>query len=214
MEITWREWLRHPRGRGLIIFSLLTLVSMVLFMPVYYSRLLGPKAGILLNDPVLNFFTPVDWSTAVFFILTVALVQTLVMYVNRPAVLLAGVATYCAVNILRAFTMYLVTLEPPADMILLVDPISASLVYPEQAFAKDLFFSGHVSTMMVTVYVERNRFLYLAKLFGTALMALFLAWQHVHYSVDLVVAPFVTYFVYLGVRRFINTIPAQKPLES
>jgi len=213
MEITWREWLKHPRGRGLIIFSLATLVSMVLFMPLYYEHLLGPKAGILLNDPILNFFTPVDWSTAVFFILTVALLQTLIQYSNRPAVLMAGLATYCGVNILRAFTMYLVTLEPPGDMILLVDPISASLVYPEQAFAKDLFFSGHVSTMMVTVYVERNRFLYLAKLGGTALMALFLAWQHVHYSVDLIVAPFVTYFVYLGVRRFINTIPAQKPLE-
>lgn len=213
MDITWREWLRHPRGRGIIIFCLATLISMVLFMPTYYRKLLAPKAGILLNDPILNFFNPVDWSTAVFFILTVALVQTLLMYINKPAVLLAGVATYCVVNILRAVTMYLVTLEPPADMILLVDPISASLVYPEDAFAKDLFFSGHVSTMMAMVYVERNRFLYLAKLGGTAVMALFLAWQHVHYSIDLLVAPFVTYIAYAGVRRIINTIPAQNALK-
>jgi len=213
MDITWREWLRQPRGRGIIIFCLATLTAMVLFMPTYYRILLAPKLGIVLNDPILNFFQPVDWSTAVFFILTVALVQTLVMYANRPAVLLAGVATYCVVNILRAVTMYLVTLEPPADMILLVDPISASLVYPEQAFNKDLFFSGHVSTMMAMVYVERNRFLYLAKLGGTALMALFLAWQHVHYSIDLLVAPIVTYIAYVGVRRIINTIPAQIRLK-
>ena len=213
MDITWREWLKSARGRGIILFSLATLLSMVLFMPLYYRHVLGPKVGILLDDPVLNLFTPVDWSTAVFFILTVALVQTVLMYINKPAILWTGILTYCVVNILRVFTMYAITLEPPADMILLIDPISASLVYPEQAFAKDLFFSGHVSTMMAMVFVERNRAWYLVKILGTALMALFLAWQHVHYSVDLIVAPVVTYVSYLGVRKFVAQVGAQKVQE-
>lgn len=213
MDITWREWLGTRRGRTIIVFCLFTLVSMVLFMPLYYRELLGPKVGILLDDPVLNLFTPADWSTAVFFILTVALVQTLLMYSNKPSILFTGIMTYCVVNILRAFTMYAITLEPPADMILLIDPISASLVYPEQAFAKDLFFSGHVSTMMAMVFVERNRVWYLVKVLGTALMALFLAWQHVHYTVDLVAAPLITYLVYLGVNRYVKGIPVKKPLE-
>ncbi|MBL7850771.1 MAG: hypothetical protein JNN04_07710 [Cyclobacteriaceae bacterium] len=213
MEITWREWLKSNRGRGIILFCFGTLLSMILFMPLYYRHILAPKVGILLNDPVLNYFTPVDWSTAVFFILTVALVQTLVMYSNKPALLLTGIMTYCVVNILRVFTMYAITLEPPADMILLIDPISASLVYPEQAFAKDLFFSGHVSTMMATVFIERNRVWYLVKVMGTALMALFLAWQHVHYSVDLLVAPFITYLCYLGVRKYVAKVEAPRLVE-
>lgn len=212
MDITWREWLGTRRGRTIIVFCLITLVSMVLFMPLYYRELLGPKVGILLDDPVLNLFTPADWSTAVFFILTVALVQTLVMYSNKPAILFAGIMTYCVVNILRAVTMYAITLEPPADMILLIDPISASLVYPEQAFAKDLFFSGHVSTMMAMVFVERNRLWYLVKLAGTLLMALFLAWQHVHYTVDLLAAPIITYLVYMAVNRYVKGVPVKKPL--
>jgi hypothetical protein len=213
MDITWRDWLKSTRGRGIMLFCLATLLSMVLFMPYYYRQILGPKVGILLDDPVLNLFTPVDWSTAVFFILTVALVQTLIMYSNKPAILWTGIMTYCVVNILRVFTMYAVTLEPPSDMILLIDPISASLVYPEQAFAKDLFFSGHVSTMMAMVFVERNRVWYLVKISGTALMALFLAWQHVHYSVDLLVAPFITYLCYLGVRKYIAQVEANKLRE-
>ena len=210
MDITWREWLKSKRGRGIILFCLATLLSMILFMPAYYRQVLGPKVGILLDDPLLNLFKPVDWSTAVFFILTVALVQTLIMYGNKPAILWAGIMTYCVVNILRVFTMYAVTLEPPADMILLIDPISASLVYPEQAFAKDLFFSGHVSTMMAMVFVERNRAWYLVKIVGTMLMALFLAWQHVHYSIDLIVAPFITYLAYLGVRKYVGQVGATK----
>ncbi|MBL7846399.1 MAG: hypothetical protein JNL40_02935 [Cyclobacteriaceae bacterium] len=210
MEITWRDWLHSSRGRGILIFCVATLVSMVLFMPIYYREILAPKVGILLNDPILNFFTPSDWSNAVFFILTVALVQTLFTYANKPAILLTGILTYCLVNILRTLTMYAITLEPPADMILLIDPISASLVYPEKAFAKDLFFSGHVSTMMAMVYVERNRYWYLAKLAGTSLMALFLAWQHVHYTVDLLAAPMVTYLIYLGARRYVAAITPKK----
>ncbi len=196
-----------------MLFCLATLLSMVLFMPYYYRQILAPKVGILLDDPFLNLFTPADWSTAVFFILTVALVQTLIMYSNKPAILWTGIMTYCVVNILRVFTMYAVTLEPPSDMILLIDPISASLVYPEQAFAKDLFFSGHVSTMMAMVFVERNRVWYLVKISGTALMALFLAWQHVHYSVDLIAAPFITYLCYLGVRKYVAQVEAEKLRE-
>lgn len=213
MDITWKEWLATARGRGIVLFCMATLVAMILFMPFYYSQLLGPKPGTLLNDWVLNLFVPVDWSNAVFFILGVALLQTLIQYSNKPAVLLAGVMTYCVVNILRAFTMYTVTLEPPVDMILLIDPISAYFVYPEQAFAKDLFFSGHISTMMATVFVERNRVWYMVKLFGTALMALFLAWQHVHYTVDLVAAPLIAWLAYRGVVWYISGVPVKKPLE-
>lgn len=213
MDVTWRECVGSTRGRLAIAFSLAVILSMVLFMPYYYQEIIGPKVGILLNDPVLNLFTPIDWSNAVFFILTVALVQTVAMYLGNAQVFLTGLMSFCVVNILRAISMYIITLEPPADMILLIDPISASLVYPEKAFAKDLFFSGHVSSMMILVYIERNRVWYLVKVAATALMALFLAWQHVHYTVDLLVAPIATYFVYLGVRRFIHTIPRKKPLS-
>jgi len=211
MDITWKEWLSTARGRGIVMFCFATLLSMILFMPIYYSVLLGPKAGILLNDPILNFFTPIDWSNAVFFILAVALIQTLIQYSNKPAILMAGIMTYCVVNILRAITMLAVTLEPPADMILLIDPISAYFVYPDQAFAKDLFFSGHVSTMMATVFVERNRVWYLVKILGTGIMAVFLAWQHVHYTVDLIAAPIIAYLVYRGVIWYINGVPVKKP---
>ena len=206
MDITWREWLRTSRGRWIIVFCLATLVSMVLFMPIYYKELLTPKPGMVLDDPLLNLFTPVDWSDAVFFILGVALIQTVLMYSRKPTILLTGVMTYCVVNILRAVTMYTVTLEPPADMILLIDPISEYFVYPEQAFAKDLFFSGHVSTMLAMVYVERNRVWYGIKAAGTLLMALFLAWQHVHYTIDLIAALPITWVAYRGVKQIINRV--------
>ena len=208
--MTWRELIVSTRGRWAILLCIATVTMMVVYMPIYYLEVIGPKPGILLSDPVLNFFTPVDWSTAVFLILTIALIQTLISYSGSATIFTAAMMTFSVVNILRMFTMYAITLEPPADMILLIDPISALLVYPDRGFAKDLFFSGHVSSMVIMVLVERNRFWYLAKIGGTGLMALFLAWQHVHYAVDIIAAPIVTYLVFLGVKRYLGGIPVKK----
>jgi len=182
---------------------------MILYMPSYYGEVIGPKAGILLNDPVLNFFTPMDWSSAVFAILTIAIVQTFAMYFMSPYVVLTAMTTYCIINIIRMITMYLFTLEPPADMILLQDPVSAFLAYPDSTFAKDLFFSGHVSTMMALVFVEKDWRWKTLKVVGTALMGLFLAWQHVHYTVDLVAAPVITYLAYILARRMVLGITSR-----
>lgn len=212
--MTWLELFRSARGRWAILFCL-TIVSMIfLYMPTYYEEIIAPKAGILINDPILNLFTPVDWSTAVFAILTAAIIQTMIAYAGSATLFITALTTFCVVNIVRMTTMYLITLEPPSDMILLIDPISASFVYPHSGFAKDLFFSGHVSTMMVLVLIERNRIWFLLKVAATALMALFLAWQHVHYTVDLIAAPFVTYLVFLGVKRYLRGIPMKNPTKN
>ena len=95
--------------------------------------------------------------------------------------------------------MYVVTLEPPVGMILLADPIS-SIAYPDRGFAKDLFFSGHVSTMMVLVLIEKNRLAKILKITGTVIMGFLLAWQHVHYTIDLLAAPVITYGIFLVIK--------------
>lgn len=207
--MTWTELIRSARGRWATAFCVLIVFLMIGYMPTYYQEVILPKPGVLLSDPVLNLFTPVDWSTTVFVILAIAIAQTFIAYAGSPTIFLTALLTFCAVNVVRMITMYVFTLEPPADMILLIDPISANLVYPNQAFAKDLFFSGHVSTMMVLLLVERRKFWVILKLVGTVLMAIFLAWQHVHYTIDLLVAPLATYLVFLAVRSYIHGIPTE-----
>lgn len=198
--MTWKEFLQSNRGRWAVAFCLATLCMMVFYMPTYYQDVIGPKKGILLRDPILDLFTPVDWSLPVFIILYLAVAQTLLSSFRSPNVVLTGLTTYCVVNLIRMLTMYLLTLEPPADMILLVDPISIYLVYPDQGFAKDLFFSGHVSTLLILVFIDGNRNSKALKVIGTAMIAVFLAWQHVHYTIDLLAAPVVTYWVFIKVQ--------------
>jgi hypothetical protein len=197
--MTWTEALKTTRYRWTILFCFCTLLLIVFYMPIFYHEILGPKKGWTLSDPVLGYFHPTNWSLPVFIILYVAVIQTVLSCWFKPELVVLGLTTYCVVNIFRILTMYTVTLEPPVDMILLSDPIS-SIAYPDKGFAKDLFFSGHISTMMVLVLIERNRIALVLKVLGTVAMSVFLAWQHVHYAIDIVAAPLITYGIYLLVK--------------
>ncbi len=201
--MTWKTALQSTRVRWAIAFCAITFLMMFLFMPIYYRDVIGPKEGILMNDLFLNFFTPRNWSLPVFVILYVAVIQAFIFYYNDAITVITAVTIYCGVNILRTVTMFALTLEPPTGMILLQDPISSAL-YPDTGFAKDLFFSGHVSTIMIVVLIEKNRLAKVLKIVGTLIIGVLLAWQHVHYTLDLVVAPLVTYGVFLIIRKYLE----------
>ncbi|HQQ99016.1 MAG TPA: hypothetical protein PLX35_17210 [Cyclobacteriaceae bacterium] len=198
--MTWLDVIGTWRGRVAIIFCMATLGMIVFYMPHFYHDILTPKPGIRLQDPVLDMFTPRDWSLIVFFILYASILQTLLMGYKQPKIILVGLTAYSVVNVFRLITMYGLTLEPPTDMILLLDPIS-SIAYPDKGFAKDLFFSGHVSTVFVLVLVEPNAIARSIKLAGTLVMAVLLAWQHVHYSIDLIAALLVAWGAVVLIRR-------------
>ena len=205
--MTWKEAFQTTRIRWAMVFCLVSVLMMFLYIPFFYRQIIGPKEGYIIDDDILNLFTPSNWSLPIFMILYLALIQTVISKLNKPEVFMLGAVTYCAVNLLRTLTMYVITLEPPAGMILLADPISSAL-YPDSGFAKDLFFSGHISTMMILVLIEEARIAKIGKIIGTTLMGVFLAWQHVHYTIDLLAAPVITYCVFSMIRGLLKASEA------
>lgn len=211
--MTWKEALKMKRARWALMFSLAVLLMMVFYMPTFYKNIIGPKNGFFLDDPFLKLFTPRDWSVPIFLIIYLTVIHTLASSFRKPSLVIIGLTTYCTVTVLRMLAMYMVTLEPPTGMILLVDPVTAALVYPDSNFAKDLFFSGHVSTMMVLVVIEQNRLSRLVKILATSAVALLLAWQQVHYTLDLVVAPLVTIAVFISVKKIL-ALGGNEPVQT
>ena len=203
--MTWKYVLHSARYQWAMGFCLAMILMMVLYMPTYYEEIIQPRPGATFDDAFLNIMLPaVDWSVAIFVILYASLIHTIYASIRNPNAVVIALTTYCAVNLIRMGTMYSLILEPPPGMILLVDPIATFLVYPDSHFAKDLFFSGHVSSMMAMVLVETNQKIKYLKIFGTVAVGVFLAWQHVHYTLDLVVAPFVTYGVFVVIQRVVE----------
>ena len=208
--MTWKEALQITRVRWVIFFCVSTLLINVFYTPFFYQEVLSPKKGFSLNDPILNFFAPINWSLPIFIILYLTVIHAVLSTLKKPNVALLGLATYCVVNLFRIVTMYVVTLEPPVGIISLEDPIS-SITYPTQDFVKDLFFSGHISAMMALVFIEKNRLAKILKIVGTAIMGVLLAWQHVHYTIDLLAAPVIAYGAFLLIQAALKLGDEARP---
>lgn len=204
MKSKWKEVLQLSVFRWAFVFCVFSILVMIFYLPVFYGQIIEPKDGIYLNDVVLNLFTPHNWSVIIFTLIYISILQTAFSVAKDPRLILLGLTLYFAVSLIRMLSMYIFTLEPPLDMILLIDPVSSKF-YPDSTFAKDMFFSGHISTMMVLVLIEPKRWARIIKIVFTFSIALLLAWQHVHYTVDLFVAPIVTCLVYYLLRKLFES---------
>ena len=201
----WALWKEAFKNRLFIIFLLTSLIGLVAFaavLPHFFIEILFPKPGIILTDPILNFFIPKDWSIEIFILIYLCAVVSLFFNFANPKAILIGLQTYVVVNFMRITSLYLFTLEAPEGIIPLSDPFLAVFAYGQPIYVKDLFFSGHISTLCVFLFIENRRVLKYFILVATIVVAVMFAWQRVHYTLDMVAAPLITWLVYL----FFNSV--------
>ena len=68
----WADWIaawKSTRFRIHIILAVLGIVAFAISLPYFFNEILLFKPGVQLNDPVLNFFSPKDWSIEIFILL-------------------------------------------------------------------------------------------------------------------------------------------------
>ena len=79
------------------------------------------------------------------------------------------------------------------DIIPLKDSFLQSSFYSGRENLKDLFFSGHTATIFLFAFGFRKKPLKILFAIGGTIVGILVVLQHVHYSIDVVVAPFVAY---------------------
>ena len=100
--------------------------------------------------------------------------------------------------------MWLTPLDPPYDVYPLMDPL-VEYVGTGMPLTKDLFFSGHTSTLFLLFLVTPTGVLKRLFLACTVLVACAVLVQHVHYAIDVFVAPFFAYAAFAITRRLNRT---------
>lgn len=200
-EGNWQKAIRQKRFRLHLLVTGLGAVSLVLFLPYFFNVILLPKPGVVLNDFILNQLEPKDWSWIIFGLIYISLLLTVLFNYKKPYTILLGIESYVTINLIRMITLYAVTLEPPHGIIPLIDPVITKIAYGSVVYLKDLFFSGHVSTLFLLFLIEENRIRKSILLVATMLVAFLILWQHVHYSVDVFFAPVFTLLVYYAFRK-------------
>ena len=151
------------------------------------------RKGFVFKDVVLEMLPSTDVSYLTFFILWGQTIYAIFAIRCRPWTV---THVFWAVNLetsLRFLCIYLVPLDPPRGLINLVDPVAEMLIYGEGAtVTKDLFFSGHTATMCLSCFFLPSPSERWVATVLTFILAFLLLLQHVHYTIDVVAAPFFT----------------------
>lgn len=159
-------------------------------MAIFESR-----QGAQLNDLLLNQLPALDFSTLTFTLTYLALAIFVVTNVPNPQRFVKGMQAYTLLLLMRTITIYLVPLEPPVNMIVLVDPVSNFFMNSGTGgyIVKDLFFSGHISAIALFYFVAESKLVKAILLSMAIVIASLILLQHVHYTIDIIAAPFFSY---------------------
>jgi len=191
----WMEEWKLYAFRKRFVTVLITLFLVVTVNPYFFSYI-QQRNGIELNDWLLNFIPQYDVSIPVFCILWSMVLLAIWRAAQYPRFLIIFGLTYLLLLVSRLISISLVPLNLPKGLINLHDPI-INIFYGDQLITKDLFYSGHTATMFLIFLCMKNKYDKAFALFATIAIAILLLVQHVHYTIDVVAAPFFTYTLYI-----------------
>ncbi len=198
----WHKFFERKNSLLELFISILFLI-IVLFALSRFLKFIELRKGVILDDPILKFLHPADFSTLIFLIIYVSVFVSLFYLIKRPDLLLIGIQSYALLLILRIIAMYLIPLNPPGNTIPLVDPLVVAFGTGE-ILTKDLFFSGHTALLFLLFLIIDNKNIKISFITLTFILAFLLLKQHVHYSIDVFCAPvfsYASYKIILGLKN-------------
>jgi hypothetical protein len=150
------------------------------------------RPGVVLPDPVLALLAPRDLTWLTFGLIYLGLALGVARLSIEPRALVLALQAYVAMVLFRIAAMAVTPLAAPPGMIPLHDPL-VRLFGPGTLLTKDLFFSGHTSTLFLLALAVPGRRSKVPFFFCTAAVGVSVLWQHVHYTVDVLAAPLFAY---------------------
>jgi len=187
----WREAWSEQRFRIEAGVSPIALVGVLAVMARFLSWV-ERRPGVVLADPVLALIPPRDVTWLTFGLVYVGLIGTFVLLLPYPRRLVLGTQAYALMVLFRMGVMAVTPLDAPPDTIPLRDPL-VQILGTGEVLTRDLFFSGHTATLALLTFLAVGRASRRFFTVCTVLVAICVLWQHVHYTVDVLVAPLFAY---------------------
>lgn len=192
MKKSWKSAFENRR----FAFKFLSALAVFLIFPFKadnYFQWIQLRPGTQWNDHLLNLIPALNVSYPIFGIIYLSVIYLLFRLLQDPDRFLWFAWAFNLETALRFLSIYLVPLDPPVGLVDLHDPLAEIFIYGDNlAITKDLFFSGHTATMVfVCFFLPTARERWMAVGLSIVLVSLLLI-QHVHYSLDILVAPLAT----------------------
>jgi hypothetical protein len=193
-QYTWSyAWLQSSFRIKFIAAWLLLLLMLATFH--IFFEYIEKREGVVLYDWVLNQILVYNVSLPVFIFIWGATFLAIIRSIKNPQTCLLMIWTYLLVCIARVIAIWLVPLNPPPNLIPLIDPLT-NFFYGKQYITKDLFFSGHTSSVFIIFLCLTKKTDKAFALISVICIAILLLVQRVHYTIDILAAPIVSYVCY------------------
>jgi hypothetical protein len=192
--MNWKEFLTDKKKQKELIVSIPSLAAILIIFP-QFLQFVEARPGVVFTDPILALFNPIDLTWLTFGLIYLSIIITIFSLAKKPERLLFTLQCYGLMVFFRLIVMYLLPLEAPATLISLNDPF-VQLLGTGEILTKDLFFSGHTATLFLLFLIMEKRVIKIIFIASTILVGIAVMLQHVHYVVDVAVAPFFAYTSY------------------
>ncbi|MDJ1505963.1 phosphatase PAP2-related protein [Xanthocytophaga agilis] len=202
VKASWHQAWQNTIFRKKLIGSLFSVLILLATFPVFFQYIVK-REGMLLHDWLLVNIPAIDVSIWVFLAIWGMVILSLIRFAKEPDRVLLFLVGYTLVSVLRIITILTIPLNPPVGLIELTDPLSNAF-YGKSFVTKDLFFSGHTSSVFLMFLCLQRPVDRLLGLLATVLVGAGVLVQHVHYSIDVLAAPVLTYLCWLIARKIIR----------
>ncbi len=192
----WKYYWSIRNFRIQFIITVCVLISFMFVFP-YFFDFIESLQGKPLHDPFLDLLPATNVSIPTFSILYFVVISWLIISIKNPKVLLTGMQTYALVTVLRMITIPLFPLQPPLDYIPLREPFVQFFTHGGRIISHDLFFSGHMTSILFCYYSTSRKFFKKLYLVFAFIIGIFLMVQRVHYTIDILAAPLFTWLCFL-----------------
>ena len=200
---SWSEAWTSSLFRRKIIGALISFFALTLFFMPHFFAVIEMRQGVVLNDWLLQRIPARDSSITIFIFLWSAILLIIFRSIQQPAIFLRAMYLFIILTIVRLISISLVPLDPPPGLIHIKDPLTSLSYGGGQVFmTKDLFFSGHTANLFLFyLCLQRKRDKQFA-LLATITVGILVLVQHVHYTIDVIVAFIFTYLLVRLTRHF------------
>lgn len=192
--LNWYTFLRIKYSFTELVISLLLLIT-ILNILAQFLLFVELRQGIILKDPILSVIPSFDFTWLIFIFIYGGLFAAIIFLSLNPGLLVTAIQSYIIMLFFRILMMYIVPLDAPGGIIPLRDPL-VEMFGTGQLLNKDLFFSGHTATMFLLFLTVDQKYMKLFFLITTVIIGGLVIVQHVHYTVDVLAAPFFAYCSY------------------
>jgi PAP2 superfamily protein len=185
----WHDAIHNKAFIKNLIGGLVSLAIMLVLTYFFLGYSQNREGGIIMNDWILDWLPAMDASVPITFLMSSVMLIFILRSITNPNMFLTFLIAYIFILISRIITISITELRAPIGLIDLKDPV-CDLMYSSRSITRDLFYSGHTATIFLFYLCSTKKPDRLYTLFATIAIGILVLVQHVHYTIDVVCAPF------------------------